>query len=102
MKEISFLLILVVILSFIACSKKQNDLSPSKAQSDSLIASIETRLEEKKRLAQLKNDLQSSTLGKSIDKYKPIIKKYAKRYGFDWRLIAASNHWHQPCFGLFP
>jgi membrane-bound lytic murein transglycosylase F len=26
---------------------------------------------------------------KSISKYKPIIKKYSKRYGFDWRLIVA-------------
>jgi membrane-bound lytic murein transglycosylase F len=28
-------------------------------------------------------------MGKSISQYKPIIKKYSKRYGFDWRLIAA-------------
>ena len=27
--------------------------------------------------------------GKMLKKYKPIIKKYAKRYGFDWRLIVA-------------
>ncbi len=28
-------------------------------------------------------------LSKMVIKYKPIIKKYAKRYGFDWRLIVA-------------
>jgi len=89
MKEISFLIILVIILSVFACSKKQADLTVSKAQSDSLIASVEARLEEKKRLITLKNDLQASDLGRSIKKYKPIIKKYAKRYGFDWRLIVA-------------
>ena len=26
---------------------------------------------------------------KAISKYQPIIKKYSKRYGFDWRLIVA-------------
>ena len=89
MKEITFLIILVALLLFVACSKKQNELAVNKVQSDSLIASIEARLEEKRRFIQLKNDLQGSKLGKSIKKYKPIIKKYAKRYGFDWRLIVA-------------
>ena len=89
MKEISILIILVGLLAFGACSKKQSTITGAKISSDSLIASVEARLEEKRRLVQLKNDLENSTLGESIDKYKPIIKKYAKRYGFDWRLIVA-------------
>lgn len=89
MKEITFLIILVVVLSFAACSKKPKNLAVDKVQSDSLIASIEARLEEKRHFIQLKTDLESSKLGHSIKKYKPIIKKYAKRYGFDWRLIVA-------------
>ena len=89
MREIAFLLILVIILGIVTCSKKQSSASKVKIQSDSLIATVEKRLEEKKHLQQVKNDLQSSDLGRSIKKYKPIIKKYAKRYGFDWRLIVA-------------
>jgi len=89
MKELSILIILVTVLAFGACSKKQDKANLNKSGSDSLIASVEARLEEKRRLFQLKNDLDNSALGESIDKYKPIIKKYAKRYGFDWRLIVA-------------
>jgi len=43
----------------------------------------------KERTVELQRRLESSRLGRSIEKYKPIIKKYAKRYGFDWRLIVA-------------
>jgi len=89
MKEFSILLILVVLLSVVACSKKQHTTQLTKTRSDSLITAVEERLKEKKRLGQLKYDLHKSKLGKSISKYKPIIKKYAKRYGFDWRLIVA-------------
>jgi len=89
MKELHFLLILVAILSFAACSKKQDASALLNTRSDSLIASVEKRLDEKRELLRLKTDLESSALGKSISKYKPIIKKYAKRYGFDWRLIVA-------------
>lgn len=50
---------------------------------------IELRLSQKRELQALKLRLSGSSMGRSIARYKPIIKKYAKRYGFDWRLIAA-------------
>ncbi len=40
-------------------------------------------------MALFRDKLAKNHLGKSITHYKPIIKKYAKRYGFDWRLITA-------------
>lgn len=89
MRELIFLVVIGLILSIVALSKKESSVSISKAQSDSLMTSVEKRLDEKKRLIQIQSDLQSSDLGRSIKKYKPIIKKYAKRYGFDWRLIVA-------------
>lgn len=89
MKEVALLFILVGFLGYFACSKKQNNLHVSTIQSDSLITSIKEHLDEKRHLMQLKMDLKDSELGQSIRKYKPIIKKYAKRYGFDWRLIVA-------------
>ncbi len=54
-----------------------------------LVKEIERRMAQKKRLFELERQLATSHIGKSILRYKPIIKKYAKRYGFDWRLIAA-------------
>ncbi len=53
--------------------------------------SVGQRLADKKRLQRLKVQLSEGAVGRAINKYKPTIKKYAKRYGFDWRLIAAQT-----------
>jgi len=45
--------------------------------------------EKNERLMELKKQIESAKYSKSILKYSPVIKKYAKRYGFDWRLIVA-------------
>jgi len=50
---------------------------------------IQQRILEKKKLDELRYTLINSRLGESIIRYRPIIRKYAKRYGFDWRLITA-------------
>ncbi len=50
---------------------------------------IEQRLAEKHQLDHIRRELKQTSIGRSIAHYKPIIKKYAKHYGFDWRLIAA-------------
>lgn len=90
MRELITLIILCIVLSFIACTKKTPPARQVNSQSsDSLMAVVESRLAEKKKLQRLKEELLTSKVGRSIDKYKPIIKKYSKRYGFDWRLITA-------------
>ena len=53
MRELIFLVVIGLILSIVALSKKESSLSISKAQSDSLMASVEKRLDEKKRLIQI-------------------------------------------------
>lgn len=58
-------------------------------QSDSLSQHIEKSVERKKRILQIKKQIEGTRYNKSILKYSPVIKKYAKRYGFDWRLIIA-------------
>jgi membrane-bound lytic murein transglycosylase F len=85
-----FLLFSVLIISVltVSCSEKNTRVS-DKQIADSLLASVEKKIQEKIRMSELRTELENSSLGRSIDKYKPIIKKYAKRYGFDWRLIAA-------------
>jgi len=88
MKKFSSLIIIVIAFIVLTCSEKNETSSNQKSQ-DSSLASIEEKYLEKKKMAELRSELENSRLGKSIDKYKPIIKKYAKRYGFDWRLIVA-------------
>jgi membrane-bound lytic murein transglycosylase F len=56
---------------------------------DSLSQHINRVVETKKRLLDFKKQLDGTHYGKSILKYSPVIKKYAKRYGFDWRLFVA-------------
>ena len=89
MREIISLVLICITLSFFACTKRINNSDAVKADSDSLMSIIESRLAEKKKLTLLKQELFNSKVGQSINKYKPIIKKYSKRYGFDWRLITA-------------
>ncbi|MEJ2054292.1 MAG: transglycosylase SLT domain-containing protein [Calditrichaceae bacterium] len=50
---------------------------------------IQEKIAEKKQLELVRKQLDDTHLSDALKKYKPIIKKYSKRYGFDWRLIAA-------------
>ncbi len=88
MKKTTYLFILILLFSIFSCTSSDKSTQNS-AGTDSLMASVEQQIMEKQRLLQLRDDLKNNRVGKSIKKYKPIIKKYAKRYGFDWRLIAA-------------
>lgn len=76
-------------LGVCSCNKVPPLDKTASVDNDSLITQIELRLKKKRRFAKLSDNLQNSRIGRSIDKYKPIIKKYSKRYGFDWRLIVA-------------
>jgi membrane-bound lytic murein transglycosylase F len=59
------------------------------AQQDSIRKDILKRIEKKRAIDKMRLEFESSRMGDAIERYKPIIKKYAKRYGFDWRLIVA-------------
>ncbi len=87
---LSYILPVVVAFSLVACRQSTAERRISNGRADSLLLHrVRQRIEDKKRLEELRTELMSSELGRSIAHYKPIIKKYAKRYGFDWRLIAA-------------
>lgn len=89
MKKTACLLAFIFSLSVISCFKSSDTAKLNEEETDSLMVRIEKRISDKKKLQQISGDLKNSRVGLSIKKYKPIIKKYAKRYGFDWRLIAA-------------
>ncbi len=75
-------------LFFLSGCSTQAEHSVSEADS-SFQRIVEQRLAEKHQLDMIRRELKQTSIGQSIAHYKPIIKKYAKRYGFDWRLIAA-------------
>ena len=79
---------LLLFVGLSACRTRADNPS-SLAADDSLRTLIRQRIEQKMELDRMRLKLLESGLGREILKYKPIIKKYSKRYGFDWRLIAA-------------
>ncbi len=80
----------IVTLGILAGCKPQSTVAVQPNQADSaLIRMVEHRIEEKKELDKLRWQLERSNFMQHIARYKPIIKKYAKRYGFDYRLIIA-------------
>jgi len=87
MKKIIFHLLICVLVIF-GCSKEElTSVSPN--ADDSLSVELKNQILEEKRKNELKNQFEHSRYMQLLLKYKPVIKKYSKRYGFDWRLITA-------------
>jgi membrane-bound lytic murein transglycosylase F len=80
--------ILIVILLVIGC-RQQYDTATLVESSDSLLMEIQLLVKEKQRINDFRDNFEQSSYHRYIMEYKPHIKKYAKRYGFDWRLIVA-------------
>ena len=78
----------LLILFLLACSEKQ--IAEDKtADLDSLTQHVKNYVLEKKRIQEMKISFENSRYNKSLMKYRSIIRKYSKRYGFDWRMIVA-------------
>ncbi len=88
MRIFYFISLTLLFLAISACSE-YGESSRYQATDDSLRIMIRQRLDKKMKLNELRYKLLESRMGREILRYKPIIKKYSKRYGFDWRLIAA-------------
>jgi membrane-bound lytic murein transglycosylase F len=83
-----FASILYLIVFVFSCEQEIRENSGI-AKADTLSEKTEQTIERKKKLLAFKKQIESARYSKSILKYSPVIKKYAKRYGFDWRLIVA-------------
>ncbi len=57
------------------------------AAADSLVHMVEKRIAEKKQEEKFRQKILPSDFKKKVEDYYPVIRKYSKRYGFDWRLI---------------
>jgi membrane-bound lytic murein transglycosylase F len=79
---------LLLILLTTAC-RQQYDTATLVQRSDSLLTEIQLLVKEKQRINDFRDRFEQSRYHRYVLEYKPHIKKYAKRYGFDWRLIVA-------------
>lgn len=59
------------------------------AEQDSLVLRVKEIIKEKKRLQEYRENQLSREFFAKTAEYFPVIRKYAKRYGLDWRLIVA-------------
>jgi membrane-bound lytic murein transglycosylase F len=57
------------------------------AESDSLFNFVKKRIEEKKQYEKFRKTALPRDFENKVQNYYPVIRKYSKRYGFDWRLI---------------
>ena len=81
-------IILLVLLFIISCSDEEMH-NIGYIDQDRLSSAMQKKIAEKKELEKFRQEFERRGYSKDISKYKPIIKKYSKRYGFDWRLIVA-------------
>ncbi len=88
MKNTFYILLIISCVILISCGNSETDLSAS-ANKDSLTSQIKNVVDKKIKMQEIKEAFEKSRYNKSLTKYRPIIRKYAKRYGFDWRLIVA-------------
>ncbi len=88
MRLLFFSILTTLLLIIVSCRREANTVGSIDSTS-TLQAEVQLRLAQKRELNELRRQFINSSVGRSIARYKPIIKKYSKRYGFDWRLIAA-------------
>lgn len=80
--------LLFVGLLLVACRQSAPP-TVAPAYPDTLTRFVEKEIARKKFLAEFQKKDLPPDFSSKIKKYSPVIKKYAKRYGFDWRLIVA-------------
>lgn len=80
------LLVLGSLLFLVNCTPRQENV-PTGREADSLVEMVEKRIAEKKRIEEFRRQVLPRDFQRKIENYYPVIRKYSKRYGFDWRLI---------------
>lgn len=90
--KLIILFTLTALLAFMnyGCQYGQPQAEPSRlGGKDSLVQMIEEKIQEKKSLQEYKEKQLNEKFITKTREYLPVIRKYAKRYGLDWRLIIA-------------
>ena len=87
-KQLKVFIFIILIITSFNCQYN----TPSNSQTitnDSLIYKVEEKIKEKKRAEAYKEKQLTKDFFEKTQEYLPIIRKYSKRYGLDWRLIIA-------------
>lgn len=85
-----FTVILVVLFPIVALNlacQRPVDQNVVDTESDSLLNFVKKRIEEKKQYEDFRKTTLPQDFQDKVQNYYPVIRKYSKRYGFDWRLI---------------
>ncbi|MEJ2636861.1 MAG: transglycosylase SLT domain-containing protein [Calditrichia bacterium] len=87
MKLLKFFPALFILGLVLAGCKDSTTRMSGIAEEDSLVNMVEKRITEKKQIEAFRNKVLPPDFQDKVKDYYPAIRKYAKRYGFDWRLI---------------
>ncbi len=77
----------ILLLFFLMGCTRREEPANVEAHADSLMQMVERRIQEKKEIEQFRKRVLPRDFQQKIERYYPVIRKYAKRYGLDWRLI---------------
>ncbi len=83
------MLILIVLLDQVRWQKVSSSELRATQQQDTLLQSLVENVRKKQKLNLLKKQILKRQVQRKIAIYEPIITKFSKRYGIDWRLIVA-------------
>jgi membrane-bound lytic murein transglycosylase F len=79
-------LFLVLIILGQGCTRHSED-PLNFVREDSLLSMVRERIDQKKQIDEFRKKFLPRDFEQKVERYYPVIRKYAKRYGFDWRLI---------------
>jgi membrane-bound lytic murein transglycosylase F len=80
-------ILMVLIIQLNSGCQRSPDQTRLGAESDSLLNFVKKRIEEKKQYEEFRKKTLPRDFENKVQNYYPVIRKYSKRYGFDWRLI---------------
>lgn len=87
--KFGFLKILFSLVGFILvsnCFQVESD-KVTRIDEDSLVYIVKHKITQKKQFEDFQRRVLPYDFRQKIEDYYPVIRKYAKRYGFDWRLV---------------
>ncbi len=76
-----------ILASMIVSCRHEVSSDLMQAEQDSLTVWVEKQIEQKKEYENFRTQVLPRDFEAKIEDYYPVIRKYSKRYGFDWRLI---------------